>query len=420
MAKRDPRALLFTTQRWPAAAMMARSLRDGGFQVGALCPPGHPLRKSKSAVIVRHHRHLTGPLGLARAIANWRPDILVACDDLAVDAAHRVWRHYAVRGDAEGREKAQVIEASFGRSTSFDIARNKSKVLGVAAALGIATPCSTVVEDLPSLVDRLQTLGYPAVLKADALWGGLGVRVVGSEQEARFAFHQLTQAPSGVEVAKSVAQEAGLQPIVDRLCFRPPVISVQRFVPGRPANLAAVCWQGEMLGGVTVEVLENQRNNGPGSVVRVIENTAMEWAAARLIGELGLSGFCGFDFMLDRDSGEALLLEINPRMTSSSYLPTLTGTTLARLLCCRLKGFPATAARRAPTQDGVVVLFPQELERDPSSPNLRAPSHLVPWDEPALVAECIRLTFAQSLPARLFGYVRSLARSVPLQASEAR
>jgi hypothetical protein len=313
-----------------------------------------------------------------------------------------------------------VIEASFGRSTSFDTARHKSKAVGVAAALGIATPCSTVVEDLASLADRLQALGYPAVLKADALWGGLGVRVVGSEQEARVAYRQLTQAPSWVEVAKSVAWGSGLRPVIDRLRFRPPVVSAQRFVPGRPANLAAVCWQGEMLGGISVEVLENHRNNGPGSVVRVIENTAIERAAARLIGELGLSGFCGFDFMIDHDTGEALLIEINPRMTSSSYLPTLTGTSLARLLCCRLEGTPAAVGRRAPTRDGVVVLFPQELERDPSSPNLRAPSHLVPWDEPALVAECIRLTFARSLPARIFGRVRSPRRPVPLQAGGAR
>ena len=56
MAKRDPRALLFTTQRWPSAAMMARSLRDGGFQVGALCPPGHPLRGSVSQPLAKADR----------------------------------------------------------------------------------------------------------------------------------------------------------------------------------------------------------------------------------------------------------------------------------------------------------------------------------------------------------------------------
>ena len=42
--KSPPRALLFTTERWPTAALLAHALVKAGFAVAALCPAGHPVR----------------------------------------------------------------------------------------------------------------------------------------------------------------------------------------------------------------------------------------------------------------------------------------------------------------------------------------------------------------------------------------
>src|SRR5262249_9006809 len=54
-------------------------------------------------------------------------------------------------------------------------------------------------------------------------------------------------------------------------------------------------------------------------VVRIIDHPGMAEAARRLVGRFGLSGFCGFDFILT-ETGEAQLLELNPRATPTCYL----------------------------------------------------------------------------------------------------
>jgi hypothetical protein len=58
---------------------------------------------------------------------------------------------------------------------------------------------------------------------------------------------------------------------------------------------------------------------GPATVVRVIDHPAMAEAARRMVRRLGLSGFSGFDFII-AETGEPVLLELNPRLTPTSHL----------------------------------------------------------------------------------------------------
>lgn len=409
-----PRVLLVTTQIWPAAAMMARGLHRAGFEVGALCPSGHPLRKTARARIVGRYHHLTEARDLDQALRRWSPRLVIPCDDLAVDALHRAHARYTSAG-APVPSGARLIEDSLGSGEGYKIARNKSRVLALAEELRIPVPDSTVITDL-DLLERLldrPAARFPVVLKSDAMWGGLGVQIVNSADEARAAFARMGAGTSWGGVIKDVVRELTLRPVTDKLRAGRPTVSLQEFVRGRPVNHAAVCWRGEVLGGVTVEVLAHQRNHGPGSLVRIIEDPAIAEAVRRLVGRLELSGFCGFDFMREESSGRALLIEINPRMTSSSYLPLRSGSTPSDLLYAHLTDGAAPAtAMEGPPIDGneVLALFPQELGRDPTSPYLATAAHLVPWDEPELVAECIRLTFTETWTVRLIGALRAWRR----------
>ena len=54
-------------------------------------------------------------------------------------------------------------------------------------------------------------------------------------------------------------------------------------------------------------------------MVRVIDDPVIAEAARRLVRRFGLSGFCGFDFIVS-DTGDAQLLELNPRLTPTSHL----------------------------------------------------------------------------------------------------
>jgi hypothetical protein len=104
---------------------------------------------------------------------------------------------------------------------------------------------------------------------------------------------------------------------------------------------------------------------------------------------LKLSGLYGFDFMIEDESEDAYLIEMNPRATQTCHLPLGPGRNLAAALRSAVCD---EAVREAPgvTDKDTIALFPQEWERDPASAYLSTAYHDVPWEEPELVRACIR------------------------------
>ena len=80
------------------------------------------------------------------------------------------------------------------------------------------------------------------------------------------------------------------------------------------------CWRGEVLASSTVEVLVSQAPTGAANVVRVLKHYEIEDAVRLLARELQLSGFHGLDFVLEKDTDAAYLLELNPRATQLGHL----------------------------------------------------------------------------------------------------
>jgi hypothetical protein len=101
---------------------------------------------------------------------------------------------------------------------------------------------------------------------------------------------------------------------------------------------------------ICLEVVHSSEPQGPARSVRIIEHPEMAEAARRLVADLQLSGFCGFDFIL-APNGEARLIELNPRVTPTCHL-LVEGTHLVGHV---LTLFPAPASSPdAPTMDGVL------------------------------------------------------------------
>lgn len=96
----------------------------------------------------------------------------------------------------------------------------------------------------------------------------------------------------------------------------------------------------------------------------------MKAAARAIVRHLGLSGMCGFDFMLDDASGDAHLIEINPRATQVNHLRLGAGHDLPTALRLALEGLSQPVP--APVAEVDIALFPQEWSRDRSSPHLLA------------------------------------------------
>jgi hypothetical protein len=87
--------------------------------------------------------------------------------------------------------------------------------------------------------------------------------------------------------------------------------------------------------------------------------------------------------MLDAQTRDAYMIEINPRATQVGHLAFGEGHDLATALASAFTGTVVPAAPRV-TENDVIALFPQEWHRDPASAFLRTGYHDVPWDQPDL------------------------------------
>jgi hypothetical protein len=110
----------------------------------------------------------------------------------------------------------------------------------------------------------------------------------------------------------------------------------------------------------------------------------MSTAAEKMARRLELSGLHGFDFMLEAATGNAYLIEINPRATQVGHLTLGPGRDLPAALSAAVSGEVVQAAPKV-TENDTIALFPQEWIRNPESPFLQTGYHDVPWEEPDLI-----------------------------------
>jgi hypothetical protein len=380
--KSGPAVLVCASMWWPLSARLATALVRHGCNVSAICPPRHPLRFVTGIESVFPYRGLKSIGALKSAILAARPTLIVPCDDSVVWQLHEL--------HAQNPDLRSLIERSLGADIAYPVLRSRAAFLQVATELGIRVPATRTLTSIEEL--NTWRTDNPAVLKRDGTWGGSGVAIVHSLPSAQAAFRRLSQ-PIGAGTAWKRFL-INLDPVALWSWKRqePPRITLQEFIEGRPANSMIACWQGELLGIVSVEVLTSQGATGAATVVRLVQNEEMERAAQLLVRQFMLSGFHGLDFVLDQKTGAAHLIEINPRCTQLGHLRLASQGDLAGVLSAKLRNRPIPAV--TDPQDcrpgETVAFFPQAIQWNPNSPYLRYGKHDVPWEEPALVLELLR------------------------------
>ena len=381
-----PRILLAATSCWAATARLAKAFVVAGCSVEVVCPRGHPVTRTGAAARV-HRYHVFAPLrSVEAAIRAARPDLIIPCDDLA--RSHLAHLHERGRRRGDSAAGIAVLEDSLGEASSMSVATGRSDLIAVARALGVRAPATAVARSRQEVRDWLVEYRSPVVLKTDGSYGGGGVQVVDSLDEADRAWRALSAPPSlGRAIKRAIVNRDMTETI---LCIRRrrPVVNMQTFVPGQDANCTVACWKGNVLASITVSVLETVSPRGPASVVRVIENREVSAAVDVIVRRLKLSGLIGLDFIFEERNGDAYLIEMNPRAPQICHLQLGTGRDLPGSLRAALTGDPPRGTLPV-TESDVIALFPQEWLRDPASEFLRTAYHDVPWDEPDLVRACI-------------------------------
>jgi hypothetical protein len=383
-----PTVLIVTTSRWFPTARLAMALANAGCIVDAACPAGHPLGKMRAVRRAYAYRGLMPLRSFMEAIAAVQPDFLVPGDDLATRHLHHLHAREHRRGKT-GRWVCELIERSLGAPESFSVVYARTAFMDMALEERVRAPKAEVVANLTDLRKWVARFGLPIVLKANGTSGGEGVRVANTLEEAERAFRDLQSPPLLARAAKRALVDQDKSLVWPSLLRHRSVVNAQVFVEGHEATSTVACWKGAVLASLHFEVMNKRSAAGPSSVLRFIENPEMSSAAEKMVRRLGLSGIHGFDFMLEAHTGNAHLIEINPRATQVGHLALGAGRDLPAALYSGISGEPLRAAKKV-TENDIITLFPQEWMRDPASPFLTSGYHDVPWEEPELLRACVR------------------------------
>ncbi len=386
---------------------MAVGLAKAGCVVSAICPkPGHPIFKTRALREAFSYEGSRPVESLEAALEQARPDLVIPCDDLAVQHLHTLYFRAIAQG-AKQRDVSDLISRSLGSPESFSTVSSRFHLLQVAREEGIPVPVTERLETVQDVGAVSTRIGMPFVLKADGTWGGRGVRFAETIEEAERAFLELTTPVTNKELLKLLIFNRDRSWLLAQKHHPRPSVVAQRCIDGRPANCAVVCWNGEILAGISVEVISSDGVKGPAVIVRVVEGAEMMFAARQLAVRLGLSGFFGLDFMIENGSGDVYLIEMNPRCTPLSHLQLGNQQDLIGALCAQLTNQPSRFTPPLTGQD-LIAYFPQAWRS--GSEFLNSSFQDVPHGEPELTQALLHPWSERSLLGQLVDYVRSLTR----------
>ncbi|WP_293905516.1 thioesterase domain-containing protein [Phenylobacterium sp.] len=378
------RVLLAAGFNWIATARLALGLTEAGFAVQAVCHRRHSLRRLGFLERLNALDPLRLETSLERAIGAGRPDLILACDDPMTQALHRL-HDRADPATADGAWLRARLARSLGPPETYAWLYSRAAITVIANEEGVRHPATGRVRSLDDVANWMADRPGPAMLKSDGSWGGREVVFVRDPAEAARAFRRMNAPPGALRSLKRWLVEGDATSLKALLARRRPALSLQAFVPGVCGNAAVACLEGRVLAAVYVEVVRSNGALGPATVVRVMDNPDMARTVEAMVRRLGLTGLCGFDFILEAGTGAAHMIELNPRATPTAHLTGADGGDLPAALLAALRQRAAAPRRRPIYAGGLVALFPQELRRDPVSVYLRSAHHDVPWHAPDLV-----------------------------------
>jgi ATP-grasp domain len=346
--------LLITGRRWHETSRLALAARDAGFSVHLLAPQGHPLAGLDWVRPVGTYSVFQPARSVSRSLNTLPFGLVVPADDLAAAAVFDAYCSGRLNETA-----ARTVRRSLGAPDTFSVRHSRPTIGEIAAEADVAAPGTWAVPGEDALMQVLVDAEFPLVLKSDGSFGGGEVIVVHDSSAACAAYRKLSRPPGIIGSLKRLLSESDAYPLRRSLVRARRNVSVQEFVCGEPATLSGVAWEGEVLGYVAFRVLRTRGEHGPAYVVEPIQHPDMDRAAKAVIGQLGLSGLFGLDFIMSPDRSRASLLELNPRAAQTTHLRLPQRRPLFHLLADRL-GVDAPPPR-PPLRAQVISLFPQAV-----------------------------------------------------------
>jgi ATP-grasp domain len=376
------RILVVATNKWPSVGRLVSALIKVGFEVAVVCPAGSPIRFIKNLGARYEYRSWSSLTSIKTAITDWSPILLVCNDNLAICELHEIHRQASVEiNTPESPYLIKLIESSLGDRRLFSVSLSKSRLMLAAEELGIRCPSTIVVSNYDDIDRQLDGIVFPVLVKLDESWGGLGVRLAHNKQELLLAVLELSFPHQWPQSLKRLVARI-IQHLPDRCRLAlPKNINIQKYIGGRPASRSVICWHGTVLAGISVEAAETDSQFGPITLAKILHHPTLAEAAEKIVASQKLSGFLGFDFMLD-DADKAWFLEMNARATPTCHLRSR-APSLPASLFFKIKGErPVSDVREVPRD--ILAVFPNRVSQQSVYPYFDD----VPEDEPEFVNAC--------------------------------
>jgi len=336
----SPKVLLIDSNRWDLGARLAIGLTSAGCAVSALCPSvGHPFSVTRAIRRTFPYKASNPIKSLRDAIEDVDPDIIIPSCERSVEHLHELYAQ-ALHSESRNESIVALIERSLGNPAGYRIVTSRYDLLSVAREEGIRIPETDRVSSSADLDLWREEKSRKCVIKADGTWGGVGVCMLSERDPSEEAWLNVTRTSRLVRAIKRMVVNRDpfyLRAWMNRV---ERAIIAQRFIDGYPANCTVFSWRGKVLGLIAVEAVRTERSTGPASIVHLIENEEIRFAAERIASRLGLSGFFGLDFVIEKQTGLAYLIEMNPRLTPPCYIRFEKGRDLVGALWACLTGMP--------------------------------------------------------------------------------
>jgi hypothetical protein len=363
----SPRVLLAATESWPSAALYCDGLAVTGCEVFALAPKAAPVHSRPSLSGGSVYRPLAAQASLRTAIRKFAPDLLVSCDERALARTLELYAHEKPHGGAIAR----LIERSLGVPENYACVQSRLEGLSAMRALGVRIPAMIAVEREADIDRAIASFDFPLVLKADETWGGDGVAIVRSREDAVAAWRKLRGPVWRLRSLVRTFRRRDAHFLLEAAHPKVRRVSAQQFVAGKLAASAFAANAGALTAVFSYDILEShEAGMGPPKLVRRLDCPEMEDAARLVASRFALSGAHGLDFIRDED-GHAHLIEINPRATQGGTLAFGPGRDVPYGLASILMPKPR-AARRSRGSEAVEfspsLTRPKEADAIPREP----------------------------------------------------
>jgi carbamoyl-phosphate synthase large subunit len=326
-----------------------RALKEEGYRV-VLVNSNPATIMTDPEIADRTYIEPVTPEWVARVIERERPDALLPTmgGQTALNVAMALHR--------DGTLAKYGVELIGASERAIRIAEDREEFAAAMRRIGLATPEGRVIRSLDEAREAVEQTGYPAICRPSFTLGGTGGGIAYNKEELEELIRRgLELSPVGsVLVERSIIgwKEFELEVMRDGADNVVIVCSIENFDP-----------MGVHTGdSVTV---------APAMTLTDREYQLMRDGAIAVIREVGVAaGGCNIQFAVNPDTGEQLVIEMNPRVSRSSALASkATGFPIARIgtkvaVGYRLDELPnditrTTPASFEPVLDYVVVKIPR-------------------------------------------------------------